>query len=33
VAPEGQFALIIRIHVPTQPLVDGTYTLPNVPRA
>jgi len=32
-APEGQFALIVRAYVPTQPLLDGTYTLPNVQRA
>ena len=32
-APEGQFALIIRAYVPTQPLLDGTYKLPNVQRA
>jgi hypothetical protein len=32
-APEGQFALIVRAYVPTQPLLDGTYKLPNVQRA
>jgi hypothetical protein len=32
-APEGQFALIIRAYVPTQPLLDGSYKLPNVARA
>jgi hypothetical protein len=31
-APEGQFALIVRAYVPTQPLIDGKYTLPNVER-
>jgi hypothetical protein len=31
-APEGQFALIVRAYVPTQPLLDGTYKLPNVQR-
>ena len=31
-APEGQFALIVRAYVPTQPLLDGTYQLPNVQR-
>ena len=29
-APEGQFALIVRAYVPTQPILDGTYTRPNV---
>jgi hypothetical protein len=32
-APEGQFALIVRAYVPTQPLLDGTYKLPKVQRA
>ena len=32
-APEGQFALIVRTYVPTQPLLDGTYKLPNMQRA
>jgi hypothetical protein len=32
-APEGQFALIVRTYVPTQPLLDGTYKLPDVERA
>ncbi len=32
-APEGQFALIVRAYVPTQPLLDGKYKLPNVERA
>jgi hypothetical protein len=31
-APEGQFALIVRAYVPTQPLLDGTYALPDVER-
>jgi hypothetical protein len=31
-APDGQFALIGRAYVPTQPLLDATYTLPNVQR-
>jgi hypothetical protein len=31
-APDGQFALIIRAYVPTQPVLDGTYKLPNVER-
>jgi hypothetical protein len=31
--PEGQFASIVRAYVPTQPLLDGTYELPNVQRA
>jgi hypothetical protein len=30
--PEGQFALIVRAYVPTAPLLDGTYKLPNVQR-
>jgi hypothetical protein len=32
-APEGQFALIVRAYVPTQPVLDGSYRLPNVERA
>ncbi|MDM0109788.1 DUF1254 domain-containing protein [Variovorax sp. J22R24] len=32
-APEGQFALIVRTYVPTQPLLDGSYKLPDVQRA
>jgi len=32
-APEGQFALIVRTYVPTQPIQDGGYKLPNVERA
>jgi hypothetical protein len=32
-APEGQFALIVRAYVPTQPILEGTYKLPNVERA
>jgi hypothetical protein len=31
-APEGQFALIVRAYVPTQPVQDGSYRLPNVER-
>jgi hypothetical protein len=31
-APEGQFALIVRAYVPTQPVLDGSYRLPNVER-
>jgi hypothetical protein len=31
-APNDQFALIIRAYVPTQPLLDGNYKLPNVER-
>jgi hypothetical protein len=29
-APEGQFALIVRTYVPTKPILDGSYKLPNV---
>jgi hypothetical protein len=29
-APEGQFALIIRAYVPTQPILDGDYKFPDV---
>jgi len=32
-APEGQFALIVRTYVPTQPIQDDSYKLPNVERA
>jgi len=32
-APDGQFALIVRAYVPTQPVLDGSYKLPNVERA
>jgi hypothetical protein len=32
-APEGQFALIVRAYVPTQPVLDGSYSLPNVERS
>jgi hypothetical protein len=32
-APDGQFALIVRAYVPTQPILDGAYKLPNVQRA
>lgn len=31
-APDGQFALIVRAYVPTQPVLDGGYKLPNVER-
>jgi hypothetical protein len=31
-APEGQFALLVRAYVPTQPVLDGRYKLPNVER-
>ena len=31
-APDGQFALIVRTYVPTSPLLDGSYRLPNVER-
>ena len=31
-AREGQFALIVRAYVPTQPVLDGAYKLPNVER-
>ena len=31
-APEGQFALIVQAYVPTQPLLDGSYKVPNVER-
>jgi hypothetical protein len=30
--PEEQVALIVRAYVPTQPLLDGSYKLPNVER-
>jgi hypothetical protein len=30
--PEGQFALIVRAYVPTEPILDGSYKLPNVER-
>jgi hypothetical protein len=32
-SPDGQFALIVRCYVPTQPVQDGTYKLPNVERS
>jgi hypothetical protein len=32
-SPSGQFALIVRVYVPTQPVLDGTYRLPNVQRS
>jgi hypothetical protein len=31
-APDGQFALIVRAYVPTQPILDNSYKLPNVER-
>jgi hypothetical protein len=31
-APDGQSALIVRAYVPTQPVSDGQYKLPNVAR-
>ena len=31
-APDDQFALIIRVCVPTEPLLNGTYALPNAER-
>lgn len=31
-APDGQFALIVRAYVPTQPILDSAYKLPNVER-
>ena len=31
-APDGQFALLVRAYVPTQPVLDGMYKLPNVER-
>jgi hypothetical protein len=31
-APEGQFALLVRTYVPTQPVLEGSYRLPNVER-
>jgi hypothetical protein len=31
-APDGQFALIVRAYVPTPPILDGRYKLPNVER-
>jgi hypothetical protein len=30
--PEGQFTLIVCTYVPTPPLLDGGYKLPNVER-
>ena len=32
-APEGQFALLVRTYVPTEPLLVGSYKLPNVHRS
>lgn len=31
-SPDGQFALIVRTYVPTKPILDGSYHLPNVER-
>jgi hypothetical protein len=31
-APDGQFALIVRTYVPTQPILDGSCRLPDVER-
>lgn len=31
-APAGQFALIVRTYVPTRPILEGAYRLPNVMR-
>lgn len=31
-APADQFALIVRAYVPTAPILEGEYTLPNVER-
>ena len=31
-APEGQFALIVRTYVPTAPILDDSYKLPDVAR-
>ena len=32
-APAGQFALLVRAYVPTEPLLNGAYVLPQVTRA
>jgi len=32
-APEGQFALLVRTYVPKQPILGGSYKLPDVNRA
>lgn len=32
-APEGQFSLIMRTYVPTEPILDAEYKLPDVVRA
>ncbi|WP_082886243.1 DUF1254 domain-containing protein [Flavisolibacter tropicus] len=32
-APNDQFALIVRTYVPTTPILNGTYQLPNVEKA
>jgi len=31
-APDGGFALALRTYVPTEALLDGSYTLPNIVR-
>jgi hypothetical protein len=31
-APDGQFALLVRAYVPTPPVLEGSYTLPNIER-
>jgi hypothetical protein len=31
-APEGQFALVIRVYVPSEPILDGSYKFPDVRR-
>jgi hypothetical protein len=31
-SPEGQFSLILRGYVPSQPMLDGSYKLPNVEK-
>lgn len=31
-APNDQFALILRAYVPTAPILDGRYKLPDVKR-
>ena len=31
-APDGQFALLVRTYVPTEPVLNGAYSLPDVVR-
>jgi hypothetical protein len=31
-APDDQFALIVRTYVRTQPILEGSYKLPNVEK-